>query len=282
MTDIAWGVCTTAKAPPEQVLAFVGHHLSLGAAHIWVHLDNPDDAAFAPLAVLSNVTPIRCDAQWWGKRRPDRHQNRQSRNMQRIYAQTTLPWVAHLDVDEFIDPDAPIADVLATADRMLVRMRPWEALQIPRTFRAPVKDVALRTLAFGDYAPLLPDGALSHTVGKAFFRTGIAGLEPRIHGAFLHKERVTGIPFEDRLPLLHFHAEDPVRWRENLRFRLSRGAYQFNPALQVHLAEASDAEIDAFYATVQSPEPDRIADLASHGLIRHADLNLTAKTKASP
>lgn len=259
-----WGLCTTAKAPVAQIESFLDHHLSLGAAHVWLHLDDPD--ADAP-AAHTRVTVTRCDARWWGKNRPEKHQNRQSRNMRRLYNAAPLPWIAHIDVDERIAPARPVAEVLADATGPILRMRPWEALTTPADhYRAPVPP-DLAEDAFGPYAPLLPAGALSHAAGKAFFRTG-EGLEPRIHGAFRDGVRVQGGAFHPDLPLLHHHADDAPAWRERLRFRLGRGAYQFNPSLAGFLADASDAEIDAFYARTQSPPEDALAALVAGGLVR--------------
>lgn len=277
---VRWGICATVRAPVDQVLAFTAHHLSIGAAHLWLHFDDPDDPAFEPLSRIPNVTPIRCDARWWGRIRPDRHQNRQSRNVQRLYRQAALPWIAHLDVDEFIDGE--VASALAT-DADMVRIQPWEALHDPalpddiftaRHFRASAREV--RDLAFGAQAALLPSGMLSHPQGKAIFRTG-RGLEPRIHGAFKDGQRIEGVGFAKDLALLHFHAEDPARWADRLHFRLTRGAYAANPALRDHLLSLDDDGIRAFHAEIHAPPPERLAKMIRRGLVRETHLNLRQK-----
>lgn len=288
-----WGLCATVKAPAEQVLAFVAHHLRLGAARLWLFFDDPTDPAFDAVAGIPGVTATRCNAAHWqavARRRPDKHQNRQSRNMQWIYAQAELPWVGHIDVDEFLRPAHPIAAVLDSQpdDRIMVRMAPWEALHDPaladdiftaRRFRGPMngaQNAAHRARAFGGYADLLPSGSLSHAAGKCFFRSGKRGLEPRIHGAFRFGERLPGGAFIPEIALLHFHAEDPDRWKHRLHFRLTRGAYLHNPPLQAHLLAASAAGVDAFYAAVQNPDAQVLAYLAGEGLMLEADLALRA------
>ncbi|WP_128254740.1 glycosyltransferase family 2 protein [Falsirhodobacter deserti] len=284
-----WGICTTAAAPVEKLRAFLAHHLELGVSQIWLHLDDPDDSAAEALAGIDRVNVIRCDAAWWGPRRPERHQNRQSRNMRRLYDAAPLPWIAHLDVDEFMLPRRPVSDVLAQAETIMVRMRPWEALHDPdlpqgifaaRQFRAPLKPLAQRVMAFGDYSEVMASGALGHAVGKAIFRTGISGLEPRLHGGFLNGNRIEGIGFTDDLPLLHFHAEDRTAWLDRLPFRLERGAYRNNAALNAFLTEATTEEIAAFYDHVMSPDPQMRAKLAAQGLLIEADLNLGRKGNA--
>ncbi|MCJ8138467.1 glycosyltransferase family 2 protein [Falsirhodobacter halotolerans] len=275
---MTWGICTTAKAPPKALRAFVGHHLSLGADHIWLHLDDPDD----PFALSHpRVTVQRCDARWWGARRPDRHQNRQARNMQRLYAQAPLPWIAHLDVDEFLHPLRPVGEVLAETATPLLPLRPWEALEGGREFRAPLRRRWLmRRIAFGPHAQTLQRGALSHHIGKSFFRTGVPGMEPRLHGGFLNGARIKGIPFAPDLPLLHFHADDRSAWQGRLPFRLARGAYGGNAALVAVLSDP--ARVAPFYDAVQNPSGWRRRILRACGLLMTVDLDLARHEKDIP
>ena len=287
----AWGLCATVMAPVDQVQAFVAHHLALGCARLWLFLDQPDDPAVRAVAGLAEVTVTICDAAYWqtikGKR-PEKHQNRQARNMQAVYAGADLPWIGHIDVDEFLSPRRDIGDVLAEVaqDRPMLRMAPWEALHdagLPpdiftaRSFRRALKgpeNAALRDLAFGPYAPLLREGVLSHSAGKCFFRTGIAGLEPRLHGAFLAGRRLDGGTFAPDVALLHFHAEDRQRWLDRLAYRITRGAYQFNPDLANWLAGADDAALAVFYDRVQSPDHRVRAGLIAAGALISVDLGL--------
>lgn len=291
-----WGLCATVKAPTEQVLAFVAHHLHLGAAHIWIFFDDPDDPAFEAVAGLPNITATRCSEDYWqdliGKR-PEKHQNRQGRNMQSIYKQEPLAWLGHIDVDEYLLPDRDVGAILSEqdADTKMLRMAPWEALHDPslpddiftaRHFRAAMKgDVWAggRERIFGIYAPLLCNGVLSHAAGKSFFRTGLSRFEPRLHGAFRAGMRVKGGDFSPEIALLHFHAEDPARWRERLQFRLTRGAYQFNPPLQQWLLAAAEEDLDAFYAAVQTAHPDLLDRLRKEDVLQEANLGLRGKVK---
>ncbi len=286
-----WGICTTLKAPPDRVLAFVAWHLSLGPARIWLHFDDPEDPAADLVAALPQVTAIRCDDAWWkdtAGRRPDKHQNRQSSNIHRLCNQAPLPWIAHIDADEFLLPRRPIGQILDKAqdDALIVRARPWEALHdqaLPddiftaRAFRGPMAGAALariRAEVFGDYAHLFPQGVLSHAAGKCFFRTGVPGFEPRIHGAILNGRRVTGVPFHPDLELLHFHAQDREDWLSRLPFRLDRGAYIGKPELFAWAKLATPDEIGRFYAETQTATPQMLARLRAHGLLIETDLHL--------
>ena len=275
-------------------MAFVAHHLSLGCARIWLYFDDPDDPAAAAVAQLSRVTVTRCDDAHWRRikgKRPERHQNRQARNLQSVYATAPLPWIAHIDVDEFLWPAKDIGTILADQhpDLAQLPMGPWEALHdaaLPddiftaNRFRKALSgdsNAALRACVFGPYAPLLPKGVLSHSAGKCFFRTGIPGLEPRLHGAFLGGLRLPGGSFSPDLALLHFHAEDPVRWLDRLQFRLTRGAYQYNPALADWLTAADDAALRAFYTHVQTVAPATLDALRGADALIGADLGLRAR-----
>lgn len=290
-----WEIVCTVKAPLDQVQAFVAHHLSLGCARITLCFDDPDDPAIEAAGRLPQVQAIRCDAAHWARwnARPERHQNRQSRNALRAYRLCRQPWIAHLDVDEFLWPEMPIDSLLDSLPRgqILVRTEPFEALHDPalpddiftaRQFRAPTKGphAGLRAATFGPLAEVLTEGVLSHSAGKVFFRTGIAGLVPRIHGGSLQGERLPGPAFDPRLRLLHFHAQDRARWLAALPFRLQRGAYQYRPELHDHLGAATPAEIAAFYDAAQRVTPEQAAALAAAGRLVTADLHLRDKVAA--
>lgn len=287
-----WGLVSTVKAPVEQVLAFAAHHLSLGAARLWLYFDDPADPALPYVAAHPRITAIPCDDEHWERLRgrPDRHQNRQVKNAQGTWKACRLPWLGHIDVDEFLWPAQPVASILASVppEQPTLRMEPFEAMHdaaLPddiftaRAFRGPLKPrfAHLRLPVLGTYAEILPEGHLSHANGKSFFRTGVPGLSPRLHGAFLRGERLPGPAFDGRLPLLHFHAQNRAAWERALPFRLTRGAYQYHAALTAHLAAAGHEEIDYFYTRTQTLTPEITAMLRSEGRLIEAELGLRAK-----
>lgn len=293
----SWGICATVKAPADQVLAFVAHHLSQGADVITICLDDPGDPVFETLATLDHVRPIRCEADWWAffdESRPDRHQVRQLRNINRILRRTRLDWIANIDVDEFLLAAEPVATILARVprDQPMLRLPPFEALHDPdlpddiftaRYFRGAMPGSefgALRRSVLQDYAPLLPRGTLSHSHGKYLFRSGIPGLQARLHSGILDDRHVEQMPADPALDLLHFHAEDRAAWLETLPFRLTRGAYQFNEGLRDYLSRSTPEEIAAFYDAVQTATPDARAALRKAGILREAELGLAARVAA--
>lgn len=291
---LRWGVVATVKAAPEKVAAFVAHHLELGASRIWLFFDDPEDPAFPALSRLRRVTATRCDDDHWARLngRPERHQNRQSKNARAAYRGCKLAWLAHIDVDEFLhlaEPESSVADILASLppEQWTMRVEPFEAMNDPslpddiftaRQFRGALKPrfAHLRTDILGGYAKILPEGHLSHANGKSFFRTGIAGLHPRLHGAFYQGARLPAPPFDPRLQLLHFHAQDREEWIKALPYRVTRGAYQYHPALQELLQSAGKEEIAYFYNRTQRLTEEAAALLAAEGRLIEANLGLRA------
>lgn len=292
-----WGICTTLKAPVEQVLAFVAHHLDLGADRIWLYFDDPDDPAIPVLERFEKIEITRCDAAYWaGYRagRPERHQNRQGQNMRRCYKWTTLPWLCHIDVDESIWPTTPVAEVLdlIPPDANMVRMAPWEALNdatladdifTARHFRAALRTKpgnSVRKQIFQELEFLLPEGTLSHASGKCFFRTGLRGFQPRLHGAKDKNINAVGAQVQSDLALLHFHAQDRKQWLDRLTFRLERGAYRENLGLTTYLQVCGKAARSEFYDRVQVSTPEMLDRLRSIGAVIEADLGLRDKVAA--
>ncbi|AGI66028.1 hypothetical protein OAN307_c02690 [Octadecabacter antarcticus 307] len=294
-----WGVCTTVKAPLVQILAFVAWHRHIGAAHIWVHLDDADEVSAHVINQLDGVTAVLCDKEYWSKKgfRPKKQEARQSHNMQRIYELAPLPVIAHLDVDEYLYPKRPIAEILAdwTDDSPFLRARPAEALHdsaLPddiftaRQFRLPFPDGTSderKHAVLGDYTLILRTNMLSHKVGKSLFRTGIKGFVPRIHVGTIGMDgpRIR-LPLHPDLMVLHFHAQDRAAWLAALPHRVTNGAYRFNEVLAAFLDEASVAEVDAFYTTTQTADPELIAALTAEGLLVEADLALKEKVEDLP
>jgi hypothetical protein len=291
----SWAVVATVKAPREKVLAFVAHHLSLGAARVHLYFDDPEDPAQAAVSSFGRVTATPCTETYWSERggRNERHQNRQSRNARDAYGRCDADWLTHIDVDEFILARRPVADLLAgiPADMLLAKLEPFEAMHDPllpddiytsREFRGAIRHEhwPLRRGALGPYREFNRDGLLSHSNGKVIFRTGVRGLSPRLHSVFLKGTRLDAPDWHPEMKLLHFHAQDRQAWRSALPFRLTRGAYQYRPGLQAFLEGATPEEIDTFYLQTQVLSPQSLAALQAVGRVIVTDLGLRDKVAA--
>ena len=294
---VSWGVVSTVKAPEDKVLAFVAHHLSLGAAHIRIFFDLPETPVPEPLARHPRVTVHLCDDAHWqrvGKKRPPQHQNRQTHNARFAYREpATSDWTVHIDVDEFIHTPRPVTDILAEtpADTIAMKLEPFEAMHDPllpddiytsREFRGALRHQfwPRRRAALGNYRKIIRDGMLSHTVGKVIYRTGLPNLLPRLHAVMLDKEFVPTPDWQPEMKLLHFHAQDKAAWLAAIPFRMTKGAYQFRPEFQAFLAEATPEEIDHFYRRTQILATDLRDELVKEGRVIIADLDLHSKVKA--
>ncbi|WP_102222834.1 glycosyltransferase family 2 protein [Acidimangrovimonas sediminis] len=297
-----WGIVTTLKAPEEQALAFVAHHLALGPDRIWLHFDDPADPAAEKVEALGvdRIRVIRCDDIYWSNRkgtenqRPDAHQRRQVTNLRRIYRRegAEVDWIAHIDVDEFLVLDRPLQEIFDACETEYLRVEPYEALHDPglgddifssryfhRATRSGEEGRALEPV-FGRYAGILQKGMLSHVAGKCFFRTGLEAFKPAIHSAKLMDDRLTVKGFSEGVALLHFHAQDPERWVAGLDYRLAKGAYRNEPALRDFLTGATDEEITDFYMTIMLARPELVAAMEAQGMLRRETLHLRAKIAA--
>jgi hypothetical protein len=290
---VKWGLVTTVKAPEDQILAFVAHHLSLGAQQIFIYFDDPDDPAFARVSQLPRVKAIRCTDLYWILRggRPDRHQSRQIRNARHAISRCRLDWLGHLDIDEFLHAPEPVAGILAAVPRDVpsLQMDAFEAMHdsaLPddiftaRQFRGPLQgDHAwLVPAIFGPFADILAKGSLGHTLGKCFLRPRIRGVAMDLHVALVNGLRHKP-PFHPSLRILHFHAQNPDQWRRALPFRLARGAYHHavERPLKSFLSQATDPELRAFYQDAMTLTPEKAALLQAHDRLITADLRLRAK-----
>jgi hypothetical protein len=293
----SWSLVATVKAPEEKVLAFAAHHLSLGADHLWLYFDDPDQPIPQPLADHPRVTVTLCDAAHWarvGKARPPQHQNRQTHNARFTYREkVTSDWIVHIDVDEFILTPRPVAAVLdeTPADTIAMKLEPFEAMHDPllpddiytsREFRGALRHEhwPRRRAALGPYRKVIRDGMLSHTVGKMIYRTRIPGLLPRLHAVMVNKEFVKTPDWHPEMQLLHFHSQDKAAWLAAIPFRMTRGAYQFRPELQAFLAESDAEKIDRFYRRTQILSVDLRDELVKVGRVILADLGLRQKVQA--
>ncbi|MEL6957829.1 MAG: glycosyltransferase family 2 protein [Pseudomonadota bacterium] len=291
-----WGVCTTAKAPLPQLLAFVAWHKHLGADNIWVHLDDADPVSANVLGQIDGVTPVLCDDAYWAVKgdRPRRQEPRQSYNVQRVYGLTYLPFLAHVDVDEYILPSRPVADILDDfkSSDPYISMRPAEALHdadLPddiftaRQFRLPfppkMPDVQKRAV-LGEFAEVLPRNVLSHQVGKAIFRTGLAGFKPKLHAGTWEGEDHIRVGKHPELLVLHFHAQNRKEWHAALPHRVRDGAYRFNEPLAAYLGGATQEEVERFYDHTQVAQEPLLSALDAHGLLVEAELRLKEKVEA--
>lgn len=298
-----WGLSATILAPAREVLQFVAYHLDAGAHRLYIYLDEANPEAYAALKAHSKVRVITCDAAHWkklGGQRPSKHQVRQTRNATHAYARRVeVDWLIHMDADEFLVSDVPVADVLSAlpATARTARVRPMEQLagsgQMFKAFlpNGPDREVLVNRL-YPTYGPHIKGGFLSHVAGKAFARTGFPDVQVRIHNIF-HGEQMNPEEVElVQVDLAHCHAKTWDQWLAAYRYRLEKGSYRseigpatpreagglsLNELFQYIEGEDGEAGLRAFYAEVAEQTPDLCARLDAEGLLRQHDLQLDAK-----
>lgn len=304
MSAPKWGIVSTIKAPPEDILNFCAHHLELGAHRLYIYLDDPDSPAFGPLSDHPKIRPLRCDARYWKRhtgRRPAKHQARQVENARHAYERRVqVDWLAHIDVDEFLWPATPLPDQLAALpdDCTVARIRPSEALAPtapdPLThFKRLTIDRARRDRqtrrVYPTFGQHLNGGFLSHVQGKLIYRTGLPGLTAKIHNIWVGDDMNPGQQELTGTELLHLHAKDWDSFLAAFLFRLDRGSYrsELKPATQdgvtMHelfstlYADTGEEGLRAFYQEVCAATPALLSALRAEGLLSSHALELAQK-----
>ncbi|WP_432816963.1 glycosyltransferase family 2 protein [Sulfitobacter sp. JB4-11] len=297
-----WGISATILAPARDILAFAAYHLEAGAHRLYLYLDAPCAPAMPHLQAHPKVRVTVCDQAHWDKvngGRPAKHQLRQTLNATHAYnRRPEVDWLIHMDVDEFVVSDRPVTDHLTHigTDMPILRIRPMEQLSGDGTaFKAFIppgrdRERIVRALypQYGDY---VKGGFLSHLAGKAFVRTGMAGVKIKIHNAFQDGEELKGADHLPGLDLAHCHAKTWDDWHAAYRYRLEKGSYraELGPnrprdkgGISMHeLFAAIEAEdgtpgLRAFFDEVCADTPALRAKLDEKGLLRHINLDLDA------
>lgn len=281
---MSWGIVCTAKASPEEIARFVAHHLSVGCTSINIYLDAPNAAA------ESLAHPALQFYQ--GTQAHEALNQRQMANATEAYAQAKTDWLAHIDLDEFILPTAPLAKELAALSKETewARLLPVEALASdpPLYFkRAPQHAGLKRSLLedlYPDYGLALRTGFISHSEGKASARTGLKGARMGVH---ILRGRNKPKPATLAAHLAHTHA---LTWEDfiaQLPRRLAGTSYTAarNGDLPIgdllrHIeAEDGIAGLKCFYTALRAPDRQHLTALKKHGLLIRHDLQLDAKAR---
>ena len=297
-----WGLSATILAPAEDILRFAAYHLEAGAHRLYLYLDAENPEAYAPLKAHPKIRVTTCDAAHWQKisgKPPVKHQVRQTQNATDAYRRATdVDWLIHMDVDEFLVPERPVAEILADlpAEEQIARIRPMEALSGDNThFKAFIPNGPDRanTVAaiYPTYGPYIKGGFLSHLAGKVFVRTGLEGIRVQIHNVFQDDQMIGGPEQQPGIDLAHLHAKSWDDWLAAYRYRLEKGSYRAELApnrprdrggLSMHElfamieSEGGEEGLRAFFDEVCADSPDLRSALDAHGLLRRVDLNLDA------
>lgn len=295
-----WGLVATILAPTADILRFAAFHLDAGAHRLYIYLDDPEDAAFALLKAHSKIRVQKCDAAYWkkvGDKRPVKHQVRQSKNATHAYhRKAEVEWLGHIDVDEFVVSTQDIGKALNDIpdQKLSARLRPMEQLVgTSDSFKAFIPNgpdrISTVENIYPEFGKYVKGGFLSHVAGKFFVRTGLAGMNLRIHNVFMDG---TINPHQIELckmSLAHCHAKPWETWLATFKYRLKKGSYraELSPAqkdgtslhdmLTSLQASEGQAGLKRFYSEIAVDSPALRERLKANDLLRHTTLDLDAK-----
>lgn len=290
---LRWGIVSTVKAPLRKIAEFAAYHLALGAHRIHLHLDSPDPHVAQRLA-HPRLRFYQCDESYWqGAPKPARegHQMRQAYNATRIYRISKLDWLAHIDVDEFLLPHAPMSQVLAEVSAQTTHLQVHHIEMMagdgdPFYFkrRGSVKKLQKIFPTFGEH---VEGGFISTLSPKVIARTGLSGIRLGIHALIHHGETVTSGAPTKAIDLGHAHAPDWETFKAHIDYRLTFGSYRhrknrFNALGGLIEALSNDPDpnaLRAFHTELCVPTPERLDLLAAHDMLVKWELNLTEKVK---
>ncbi|MBE9636929.1 glycosyltransferase family 2 protein [Salipiger mangrovisoli] len=287
---LRWGITATIRAPLPEIARFAAHHVELGAEVVQIHLDAPDPETEAFLSHHPALRVTQCDDGYWqaqGRARPEAHQVRQAFNAtQSLRDGLGVDWLGHIDVDEFLLPQRPMADLLAEVPpgAAFARVAPAEALApdsgLPQAFKTTHKHAGQPKSVIQELYPTfgahLYGGFLSHTSGKVFARTGIDGTRLGLHTLKYRGEVASNRHRLGEVWLAHLHARSWQQFRADLAFRRSLGSYRKNSErpemgqaelISFLMEEEGDAGLRALFDEVCADTPARRAGLAAHGML---------------
>ncbi|QDC08784.1 glycosyltransferase family 2 protein [Oceanicola sp. D3] len=289
----SFAVTATVREPAELVLAFVAHHLELGAKKIIIYLDDPDDPVRPLLVKTPRVNAIRCTEAYWnevtnGRGRPPNQNARQAVNASQAYKKVKADYLLHLDADEFLHMARPFAEEIARLedDDVWLRVPAVERCWLEGdasdhifsgVFRHPIKQAPLiaKRIYGEEVTPFLANGLAGSSHGKPLVRTGHK-VQVQVHAAKLpgknngwakHK-KATG------LHVLHFDGLTPLHWAAKTLRYAEQGDEAIDKLLHQERArqvrEVRDnistmPELLRFFRKITGLTPDQSRALTEHG-----------------
>ncbi|MDF1854346.1 glycosyltransferase family 2 protein [Pseudooceanicola sp.] len=294
---LRWGVVSTQMAPLADIARFAAWHLQLGAARVSIYLDDADEAKAAWLTSHPGVEVVLCNTLYWQVigRRPKAHQLRQTANATHCYQGSDLHWLAHIDVDEFLMPDRPLAEVLTQApeDIAVILVPPVERLadtdpgapaRFKTTARMGGQTKSVLPEIYPTYGAHLRGGYVSHLEGKCIVRTGIPEVRLGIHSLNLDGTGVSNRVTVNGTYLGHAHAATWEAFRSKLDYRLDHGSYRKKDSTDFRLSDIIDFlretegenGLSHFYEEVCTATPRLVQALADHDMLVSVEMDLDA------
>ena len=252
-----WAITTTLKCPAEQTIAFVNYYLNIGADHIFLFFDDPDDSTAEIVGSHPRVTATRCTPEYFKEHIRGYfsqfdysyviyRQRLNATNALKWAREMNIDWISHVDVDELIHlRRGDLRKILKKSPFGVIRMTIYEAIpemlefknffseirffKAPAAFgrtglRFPLNSLMLRlAIIAGVKSPFAIHDAYfrGHYKSKCFVRTDQDIVDMQIHAPKLSR-RYAEIRSR-RIILLHFDSCGLELWKKRWEFRLSNG-----------------------------------------------------------
>lgn len=299
---LRWGLVSTIKAPLPAIARWAAHHLDLGADALHIFLDEPSVETADWLSRDPRIHVTQCDDTYWTtqkNRKIPQHQLRQAFNATRVYANSNLHWLGHIDVDEFLLTRTPIAQLLRDVPDMnaMARVSPAEFLAPvssggPQHFKLTYKSAGAPKSVIEEIYPTfglhLNGGFISHTSGKVFARTGLGEVRLGVHALRHRQGDIENAVRLDDIYLGHFHAPSWDVFERHYEFRRTKGSYRHVEGAQqmglpdvlgfLEKNEGRDG-LRQFFDEVCLATPVLTDRLAQHNMLLTQEIDFDATTK---
>ena len=193
-TGGSFGIVSTIRENPKQTKEFIDYHLNIGASHIVVCFDDPEDPVMADYRDEPRVTCIPCTQDHWNQlagqttKFNEEHIKNNFRYGSRLLRAMGVDFIICLDGDELLYADEPVPLLLSKVKKQfdIVKFPVLEAVQHPgmndalalrsRCFKVPRNGRSIRhkigcPVLHRRFNHLTKSGFFGHQAGKAFFRS---------------------------------------------------------------------------------------------------------------
>lgn len=298
--ESTWSVGAIVNEDAETLRRFVAWYLDLGASHVTLLFDDPDDPSINLFDHLPQVTCLRCDDAFWSNirvARTARFAKRQNAAMSALYRHQTTDWFLNVDGDEFLHAAAgpsSLQDLLRQQSDEITYVRIATAEVIGRAaydgrnqFRKPMPQGVPRAV-YGRDAKLFQRqrrGLIGHPQGKSLVRCRVPRLTLRQHfpagvgRGFIEGTVLAG---DSGFHLLHMIGADYDVWRKKLDWRMRSSGFgpRLTSAIEAILEKATSEQereerLYNLHRRLHFPEEDLLVRMAEHGSLIALDLSLS-------
>jgi len=131
---------STVRAPLNELIIFVDHHLKIGVDEINLFFDDPSDEGVVYYAQHDHVNAVACTNDYWLKmagKRPESIEGRLFTNVNagvQMAKENNGNWMIHIDSDELLVPAGDLHKILTDSSADALRFTLFEAISEQQTY----------------------------------------------------------------------------------------------------------------------------------------------------